>query len=370
MTERRPSDRTPVLYEHVSCELLLTNSCNLRCCYCIARDLPGPRMSKEIGLKALDLFLHLADGANSLEITFTGGEPLLEFQLIQELTKYAKQRAAAAGMDLSFVLRTNGTILDRSVLRYMHEHCSRVVISIDGTPTAHNECRKDHGEQGTHRVVRRNLLTLLRESVPCVASLTVHPRLSRLVLQNVRYLHALGVTYVDVGPAYGINAWSATESAALAQSLWDVGLYMREVNGTGVRLEVGPLFRDSEHVGEKLAGCWGCQAATSNLAFLPTGQITGCSALAMLAPTFPELILGDVSAGLDPQVVARFAQVAQAPAENRPTCRACKTAPNCRGGCLAINYSTTGTPLSPPEFYCRTISMIPPAWQQAWEGGD
>lgn len=37
-----------------------------------------------------------------------------------------------------------------------------------------------------------------------------------------------------------------------------------------------------------------------------------------------------------------------------------------RGGCLAINYVTTGMPLMPPGVYCKTISAIPAAWHTAW----
>jgi radical SAM protein with 4Fe4S-binding SPASM domain len=153
---------------------------------------------------------------------------------------------------------------------------------------------------------------------------------------------------------------------ALAQSLEDVALYMGKVNGTGARLEVGPLYHESEHVGEMLSARWGCHAASTNLAFLPTGQITGCSALAMLASTFPELILGDVSGGLNDEAVAHLVHVAQAGGEDRPACQGCQAAANCAGGCLAINYSTCGVPLTPPDFYCQTISMIPRVWHRAW----
>jgi uncharacterized protein len=248
----------------------------------------------------------------------------------------------------------------------MRDHCSRVVVSIDGTPKAHDATRKNIGGRGSHQVVRRNLLRLLHEGVSCVASMTILPSLCRAVLQNVRYLHGLGIDQIDVGPAYGTVTWSDTESTVFAQSLRDIGLYMHEVNATIARLEVGPLYRDSDHIDGKLAGCWGCHAASSNLAFLPTGQIAGCSALAMLASSVPGLILGDVFLGVDPDIVAQFIQHAQADGEDRPKCRACEGTSNCTGGCLAINYSTTRTALTPPDFYCRTISTIESAWKLAW----
>ena len=190
-----------VLHEHVSCELLLTNACNLRCEYCIARYLPGPPMTREIGQNALDMFVFLAVGAKSIEITFTGGEPLLEFSLLEQLTDYAMRRADEAGMEATFVLKTNGTILTPSIMTFMRKHCSRVVVSIDGTPTSHDAYRRNARGAGTHRVVLRNLLALLHHGISCAVSVTVHPRFCKVILENVRYLHELGATQIDVGPA-------------------------------------------------------------------------------------------------------------------------------------------------------------------------
>lgn len=336
------------------------------CSYCIARGLSGPAMTSKVGRNAIDMFVFLAAGAKSLEITFTGGEALLEFTLLEELTGYACERAHEAEMAVNFVLKTNGTLLNQAIMHYMREHLSKVVISIDGTPTAHDQYRLDAGGKGTHAVVSRNLRALLLDGLPCVASVTVHPRFSAIVAENVRYLHELGVEHVDVGPAYGTVVWSESDSRSLARSLEDIAAYMRETNSVGKPLEVGPLYRESEHVDGKLSDYWGCHAGSSNLAFLPTGQITGCSALAMVTSRFPELVLGDVWSGLDEEAVTHLVETAQAPGENRPACRGCKTATNCTGGCLAINYSTNEAAITPPYFYCEAISAIPDAWQTAW----
>jgi uncharacterized protein len=345
---------------------MLTSACNMRCDYCAARPLPGPAMTAEIGRKAVDMFVFRAEGARSIEVTLTGGEPLLEFPIVEDLVRYTEQRADEAGMEASFVLKTNGTILSPSILAFMKGHCSKVVVSIDGAPRCHDAHRINSRGTGTHDIVSRNLVALLENGVPCSASVTVHPDISSAVLDNVRYLHGLGVRQVDVGPAYGTVAWDRAASRALTEALGEVALFMREVNRHGGQLEVGPIYRESEHIGQKLTESWGCHAGSTNLAFLPNGQIAGCSALAMLVTTFPELVLGDVRNGLDDEAVARFLERAQAGGGKRPRCQACPTATDCAGGCLAINYSTTGVPLTPPDFYCQTISMIPGAWHTAW----
>jgi len=150
----------------------------------------------------------------------------------------------------------------------------------------------------------------------------------------------------------------------------DVAGYMREVNSKDYQIDVGPLYRESEHVGGILSDRWGCQAASTNLAFLPNGQVTGCSALAMLISRFPELVLGDVFDGLNQLGIDHLLRLAQARGQDRPACQGCHVAVNCTGGCLAINYSTSGLALTPPDVYCQTISTIPEAWRRAWANHD
>jgi uncharacterized protein len=360
------SANEPAVHEHASCEVLVTNACNMSCGYCIARELPGPLMTRDTGRKAIDMFVYLAEGAKTVEFVFTGGEPLIEITTLEYLTGYAERRVREAGMQPHFVLKANGTILNRDIIEFMRAHNMKVVVSLDGTADAHDRHRKARDGQGTHDVVSKNLGTLLDNRIPCVASITVHPDSAETVLENVHFLHALGVDQIDVGPAYGTVSWSDANTLAFVRSLMEIADYMREANVESRQIEIGPLFRESEHVGGILSDQWGCRAASSNLAFLPNGKITGCSALAMLISRFPDLVLGDVFNGLDQLAVDRMLRSAQADKERRQACQECEVASDCTGGCLAINYSTTGSPLAPPPIYCQTIAAIPEGWRRAW----
>jgi len=208
MTSETIKISSPALHKHLSCELLLTTFCNLECVYCIARDLPESTMSIEIGRKAIDMFVNLAQGATSLEVTFTGGEPLLEFTTLKDLTLYAQQRANEVGANVCFVIKTNGTIMNRTIIDFINANCIRLVISIDGTVEKHDKYRKDHEGNGTHHIVSRNLKVVLQNAIPCVASITVHPSLCKTAIDSVRYLHNLGVEQIDLGPAYGTKIYA------------------------------------------------------------------------------------------------------------------------------------------------------------------
>ena len=354
------------LHEHVTCEILLTNLCNLGCSYCIARELPGPPMSIEIGRKAIDLIIYLAKGGKSIEFIFSGGEPLTEFPVIIDLIEYSNRRGHKAGMQVSFVLKTNGTILNSDILDIIQKYSIKVVVSIDGTQIVHDKHRITRNGKGTHATVCRNIRSLLEYQAKCSASITVHPDSAEFVKSGVQWLYDLGVENIDIAPAYGTVEWLDFESSNLSQSLMDVADYVRELCNNGHGINVSPIERESEHVGNVLSNVWGCHAASTNLAFLPNGKISGCSALAMLAAKFPQVIIGDVFNGIDQLSTDNLIMLAQTCGDDRAACLSCQTAPNCTGGCLAINYSTTGVAMVPPKVYCKTISTIPEAWRYAW----
>jgi len=324
-------------------------------------------MTCEIGQKVIDMFLYLSEGGKTVEITFTGGEPLSNFSVLKYLTNYAEKHIREAQMQPYFVIKTNGTMLNEEVTKFVKEHNMKVVVSIDGTSDVHDKHRRTLNGQNTHRVICRNVSNLIKNQIPCVASLTVLPDSSAEILKNIRYLFSrVGIKKFDVGPAYGTVLWEKADIISFTQSLLEVADYIREVNQNGKLIEVGPLFQESEHVGGFLSEVWGCHAASSNLAFLPDGQVTGCSALAMEIQRFPNLNLGNVFDGLNQNAVDNLLEVAQTSGKDRPACNGCNAATNCTGGCLAINYSTNGKALTPPAVYCNNISTIPEAWNRAW----
>jgi uncharacterized protein len=77
-----------------SLALNLTNNCNLGCEYCYARqgkyDNPGEVMSFETARNSVDLLINSVHNNNGSKLTigFFGGEPLLEFDLIEKIVAY------------------------------------------------------------------------------------------------------------------------------------------------------------------------------------------------------------------------------------------------------------------------------------------
>ena len=96
--------------------LHIAHDCNLRCKYCFAGtgEYHGARgmMSAETGKKAIDFVIKNSGTRKNIEIDYFGGEPLMNFNVVKEITEYAKEQAAKHGKNFRFTVTTNGILLD------------------------------------------------------------------------------------------------------------------------------------------------------------------------------------------------------------------------------------------------------------------
>ncbi len=159
-------------------ELLLdvTHSCNFRCSYCAysgqyndSRKHSSVNMSTRIAIKAVDLyFSYLEEGCqyNPLReptIAFYGGEPLLNFHLIEQVVRYA-QRKYSDIYDLHFTTTTNGSLLSEEIIDFLLENEFMILISLDGPKSEHDRCRVYRNGKGTFDTVIRNIERLVQRA--------------------------------------------------------------------------------------------------------------------------------------------------------------------------------------------------------------
>ncbi len=152
--------------------LQLTQQCNFRCSYCVycagdfelQRNHSSKRMSLETALNAVDFFAARCGNQQQPAIAFYGGEPLLEFPLIQKVVAYAEKKLY--GKKLTFAITTNASLLTPDIARFFSAHNFLTTISLDGTPETHDRSRRfaDSG-QGSFTVICKNLKAV-REECP------------------------------------------------------------------------------------------------------------------------------------------------------------------------------------------------------------
>lgn len=147
-----------------------TTSCNLRCEYCCYgegyntfdnRRLHQGHLKFETAKNILDylscLFKKEEPSTAPLEpfaISFYGGEPLMNFRVIQEIVEYAEKQIFQNRL-LVFTMTTNATLLARYA-DFLQSHNFKLLISLDGDKP-HDAYRKTADKTDSFEKVMSNL---------------------------------------------------------------------------------------------------------------------------------------------------------------------------------------------------------------------
>lgn len=124
--------------------LCVTHSCNLDCIYCYQNHDDNNRMSFETACNSIDwIFLNIPDDMNGIEITFIGGEPLIEYELIKKIYEYTHKKYP--NESYIFYATTNGVLLNDEMKKWFYKHRQTFVLglSLDGLPDTHNHNRSN-----------------------------------------------------------------------------------------------------------------------------------------------------------------------------------------------------------------------------------
>ncbi len=89
-------------------------------------------MDQNTALRTVDWLIEHSGTMPTLYISFLGGEPLLEFELMQKIVNYAKDKARAAGKKVVFQATTNGSLLTDTMIEYMKNESFALTVSLDG----------------------------------------------------------------------------------------------------------------------------------------------------------------------------------------------------------------------------------------------
>jgi len=118
-------------------------------------------MSYNTAKKAIDFLWEHSVDSKRVNIGFYGGEPLLEFELIKKITRYAEFRFA--GKELSFNITTNGSLINDENIQYFLDHDISITISLDGPKEINDKNRVFADGTGTFDIVVQKLKMLQKK---------------------------------------------------------------------------------------------------------------------------------------------------------------------------------------------------------------
>lgn len=161
--------------------ILPTEACNFRCTYCYEtfenKKMPGPVVG---GIKSL--IKRRAQELDELEISWFGGEPLLAFDVVTEISQHALAVANEEGFTFHSGMTTNGYFLDRErFLKCLDSQINFFQISLDGQASEHNASRKLASGAGSFDQIWSNLLAMKQVQSDFVVQLRLHYTLENFI---------------------------------------------------------------------------------------------------------------------------------------------------------------------------------------------
>ena len=338
--------------------LHIAHDCNLACRYCFAEEgeYHGRRalMSFEVGKKALDFLVKNSGNRVNLEVDFFGGEPLMNWQVVKDLTAYGRSLEEPYHKKFRFTLTTNGVLLNDEVLEFVNREMANVVLSIDGRKEVHDRMRPFRGGQGSYD----GIVPKFQKVAESRGQMNYYVRgtFTRNNLDfaaDVMHLADLGFKQISVEPVVA----SPEDDYALREE--DIPILLEEYDklakalverkrqGKGVNffhfmidLEGGPC------VAKRLSGCG---SGTEYLAVTPWGDFYPCHQFA----GDKDFLMGNVYDGVkEGKIREKFAASCLF---TREECGDCFAKFICSGGCAANNYHFEGDINKPYKATCAMM---------------
>lgn len=336
--------------------LHVAHTCNLTCSYCFARqgNFSGEEalMSLETGKRAIDFLIENSEGRTNLEVDFFGGEPLLNWDTVKGIVKYARSVEKEAGKNFRFTLTTNGMNIDDDVIEFSNREMHNVVLSLDGRKEVHDRFRTTASGKGSYDIIVPKFQEFVKRRGDRNYYIRgTYTKNNLDFLNDIKHMADLGFTELSMEPvvtAPGDPSGLSEEDLPVIYEQYEklaVEMLERKKNGNPftfyhymIDLTGGPCIY------KRISGCG---AGTEYLAVTPWGDLYPCHQFV----NDPEYKMGDIYNGVT-NTAARD-EFKMCNSYSRPECRDCWARLYCSGGCSANSYHATGDIKGVYEYGCN-----------------
>jgi uncharacterized protein len=152
----------------ISLFLLISQSCNMGCVYCLngtktyqtGQDL---RMSKGVAFRSVERCLDDIGPGGSLEVIFFGGEPLLNWPLAKEIITHCEDhlKAKHPGKRITYHLTSNLSFIPNDLIAWATKRDITFLCDVDGPETIHNRSRPFKDGRPSHGTITGNIKRLV-----------------------------------------------------------------------------------------------------------------------------------------------------------------------------------------------------------------
>jgi uncharacterized protein len=316
----------------------LTHHCNLRCDYCYTGEKLPISMTDQTLLQAVQFVQDevVRRETKQLDITFFGGEPLLEktkiFQIIDLLDQMGKQ------VSIHYKLSTNGTLLTDELVRRLLTKKVYMSLSLDGGPSVTDHQRKNAAGKGvTHQIVK-GLQLLLKYNKATNVTCVITPESADRVAESIDYIFEQGVRFITTTLDYSAD-WEVSHFDQLKRSYQKLGRWYEEKMKAGDRFYLSFFDeRIQTRTHKPIAKSERCHIGQRQFSIAPNGELYPCIQF-VTTEGIPEYLIGHIKTGFDESCTSYITNCSEKP---KAECTGCALESRCSKWCSCVNYMSTG----------------------------
>jgi uncharacterized protein len=179
-------------------------------------------MSLALAEKIIDFIFSYTPLDEIIEIGFFGGEPLLEFDLLKNITSLIEKHPAFNMERTALAVVTNGTIFSDEIGCYLKDHSITFCLSCDGPPFVHDMFRRFNNGRGSAKIVGENVKRAKRYFPYILVNAVYHPYTFRYLPQVIEYFSSLELNQIYISPDFSAS-WGKEEIELLPDIYNQIG---------------------------------------------------------------------------------------------------------------------------------------------------
>ena len=152
--------------------IFVTKACNFKCSYCFENTDSSEYITNERIARIVKFTEERVKKADALSINWFGGEPLMRFGVIEELTKHFMQLCEKYSCQYAACLTTNGYLLKPKIAdQFPKLKIENIQTTLDGPRDIHNQRRMLRGKGETYDAIINNLRYIVKKNIPITINL-------------------------------------------------------------------------------------------------------------------------------------------------------------------------------------------------------
>lgn len=344
--------------------LFVSQECNLKCLYCYGHE--GEygqrgRMNEATLRQTFDTFLGKGEGRHN--VTFFGGEPLMNLPVMKKAATLADSFRDEARGEISFGIVTNGTLYDEEIADFFRTRIGGATFSLDGPADLNDRQRPAKREGEVYAVVTENIRKLTADKrfgwgFRAIVTRAGHERVADIYADLERHgPGGIGIVNVDA-PEHSPLYLDDAQYRRFLDQVIDInrkGLKSFIDGGQPIAFEYP--FYILFHFITRSHALYHCNAGANLLAVTARGDVYPCHRF-VGEESFRMGSVADENLRQSP----RYREIRQAfidaTVDAREGCRDCWARYLCGGSCAKYSHAQHGNIAPPVARHCLYIKTV------------